>query len=158
MRGANPRFSDGLEWQNNCQRCVVAYEMRRRGYNVTAQPAEIDESGLPLRDYIATHWDEVFEGKLIPCPNGNGSEDVEYLMRKWGKGARAIVKVSWDEINGHVFIAEMTRNGVQYIDPQSASYRAKSNFYMCLSGQTAIMRIDNAVLSHLGFLACKEEK
>lgn len=31
----NPAYS---EYSENCQRCVVAYELQRRGYNVEAQP------------------------------------------------------------------------------------------------------------------------
>ncbi|MCD8025385.1 MAG: hypothetical protein LUF33_00180 [Clostridiales bacterium] len=35
----NPNYSTNkYEWTHNCQRCVSTYEMRRRGYNVTAKP------------------------------------------------------------------------------------------------------------------------
>ena len=42
VMGTNPMFGEGPEYQNNCQRCVVAYEMRRRGYAVTAMPRPMD--------------------------------------------------------------------------------------------------------------------
>ena len=41
-------------WENNCQRCVVAYELRRRGIDVTALPCLTDpkaeEEMRPLRE------------------------------------------------------------------------------------------------------------
>ena len=39
LHKSNPNYKEGFEWQINCQRCVPTYEMRRRGYNVTALPA-----------------------------------------------------------------------------------------------------------------------
>ena len=37
--GANPYYDGSYkEFSENCQRAVVAYEARRRGYDVTAQP------------------------------------------------------------------------------------------------------------------------
>lgn len=38
LKGANPRFAKGTQYAVNCQRCVQAYELRRRGYNVEALP------------------------------------------------------------------------------------------------------------------------
>jgi SPP1 gp7 family putative phage head morphogenesis protein len=38
LKGTNPNYALGWKYQNNCQRCVPAYELRRRGYDVTAKP------------------------------------------------------------------------------------------------------------------------
>lgn len=39
IKATNPGFSTHTyEYMENCQRCVVAYEARRRGYNVVAKP------------------------------------------------------------------------------------------------------------------------
>ena len=41
IKGANPFYNtSGAEgdFSQNCQRCVVAYELRRRGYDVVALP------------------------------------------------------------------------------------------------------------------------
>ena len=38
MKGANPRYNLDLSYKINCQRCVPTYEMRRRGYDVAANP------------------------------------------------------------------------------------------------------------------------
>ena len=34
MDSVNPNYDKGTRWQENCQRCVWAYEFQRRGYNV----------------------------------------------------------------------------------------------------------------------------
>lgn len=38
LAGSNPHYREGREWQQNCQRCIYAYEMQRRGYDVEALP------------------------------------------------------------------------------------------------------------------------
>ena len=38
IRDTNPRYKEGKEYQINCMRCAVAYELRRRGYDVEAMP------------------------------------------------------------------------------------------------------------------------
>lgn len=35
----NPHYSEAPHWRDNCQRCVPALEMRRRGEEVTARPS-----------------------------------------------------------------------------------------------------------------------
>ena len=39
----NPNYDKGEKFEINCQRCVPAYEMRKRGYNVTAKPLPCDD-------------------------------------------------------------------------------------------------------------------
>ena len=36
----NPHYSEDVKYRYNCQSCVIAYEMRRRGYDVEAAPNE----------------------------------------------------------------------------------------------------------------------
>ena len=38
LRAVNPNYGKGYGYQINCQKCVPTYELRRRGYNVTAKP------------------------------------------------------------------------------------------------------------------------
>lgn len=38
LKGANPKYARGTQYGVNCQRCVQAYELRRRGYDVEALP------------------------------------------------------------------------------------------------------------------------
>lgn len=38
LKGANHKYARGTQYGVNCQRCVQAYELRRRGYDVEALP------------------------------------------------------------------------------------------------------------------------
>lgn len=38
LKNTNPNWQEDSPWDVNCQRCVSAYEARRRGYDVTAAP------------------------------------------------------------------------------------------------------------------------
>ena len=52
LSGANPHYANGPEYRNNSQRCIVANELRRRGYEVEAEPAVLngnDDVAAPCR-------------------------------------------------------------------------------------------------------------
>ena len=60
-QATNPNYVTGKrEYTANCQRCVCAYEMRRRGYNVIAKPRLPDAiDRMPNMD--STGWPSVFK-------------------------------------------------------------------------------------------------
>ena len=89
LTATNPRYSEGLEWQINCQRCVGAYEMRRRGYDVTAKPRPMlngvpdptDE--LPNRN-AQGGWPKMFENaKRQRGEHEEEGRDVDAVVRGW---------------------------------------------------------------------------
>ena len=59
LKDINPNYNEGTIWQENCQRCVPAYEMRRRGYDVTA------ESCPKYGDYLAYDYSSVWKNPKI---------------------------------------------------------------------------------------------
>ena len=141
LAAVNPNFSTGeYKWQNNCQRCVPTYEMRRRGYRVTAKP-------IPTKakdDYIAKDYTCVWENRSkICCPNGSGLQEIKKQMAAWGDGARAEVFVVWKNGDAHVFVAEQINGETVFIDPQNHSADASKYFESVLKGFTSILRIDN---------------
>lgn len=98
----------------NCQRCAVAFEMRRRGYDVQASEGSRGELGY--------HW------MIASCFPGAESKSFGYdvpdkdsalqrQMKQWGEGSRAIVEVrniGW----GHAFNLEVTGGEVRVFDSQ----------------------------------------
>ena len=117
---ANPFFSDNYkEFSFNCQRCVFAYEMRRRGYDVEAQPTYQGDT-MPIN----TNWTKAMSG-MTEASVGRSTEKatldaIRSQMAKWGNGSRAIVKVRWAGGNsGHVFNVEYTNNKLHVYDVQS---------------------------------------
>jgi len=116
LKATNPSFSTAQsQWTNNCQRCVPAYEMRRRGYDVTAKPQPQTD---PRNDRLSI---KPWEAWKMPKPIAFGSRaDIEKLMAEWGDGARAQIKVIWASgTSGHTFVAEQQGGKTRFIDPQT---------------------------------------
>lgn len=108
LAGANPHYREGREWQQNCQRCIYAYEMQRRGYDVEALPRIFDGTDRLPYMYDKNGWLAVMDGaKAVDFPSRNTIQKMADQMANWGDGARAIVRVQWKGgRSGHVFMAE----------------------------------------------------
>lgn len=151
----NPAYS------RNCQRCVAAYEARRRGYDVEATARGGKDDRLPyMRD--PQGWPQVFKDpKLEPCFSNTGANTqgkVEALMASYGDGARAIVRVQWRGTrNGHVFIAEQINGKTVFHDPQSNTADCSYYFASAKKNQTYCLRVDDREFTDLIF-DCAREK
>lgn len=133
--GTNPHYNrDYAAYSSNCQRCVLTYEARRRGYDVTALPTYKGDL-LPYgRDYLKA----LSNPKTVDV--GKSKIKLESQMRGYGNGSRTIVHVSAGR-NGHVFIAENVRGRVNYVDPQTN--KRYSNINLSHVSGAQITRIDN---------------
>lgn len=131
LRAVNPNFvakRNGV-WENNCQRCAIAYEMRRRGIDVEALPAILNGNddlryGIRNGSLNPTGWGSAFKNaKAVYCGAQTEKEATSKTIRQlehWGDGARAIVRVQWSVYpGGHVFIAENVGGNIRFLDPQS---------------------------------------
>lgn len=152
LLATNPNYStvdSDSPWNNNCQRCVSAYEARRRGYDVEAQPLPNGNDPLPIMRH-PQGWPSVYkDGQLIDCSANSGTAaaiNVENMMKSWGDNCRAIVRVRWKPEaggGGHVFIAERTNGVTRFIDPQNGTADASSYFQFAKGSDLFCMRIDN---------------
>ena len=150
----NPRFGKhNLGYKTNCSNCTVAYEMRRRGYDVEA---------LPLRGGRAiTEWQEMFKkAEIITlAPNervlgGGLLERAQREVTRWGDGARGAVLVSFPFKNlGHVFSVEMHNGRPFFIDPQSGNVNAHS--FIEMASNVQLFRTDNLELADTVLSAIK---
>lgn len=133
--GTNPHYNVKYDaYSSNCQRCVLAYEARRRGYDVTALPTYRGDL-LPYgRDYLKGLNNPKVEDV------GKSSRKLKSLMRSYGDGARAIVAVSKNR-NGHVFITENSRGKIFFVDPQTNKRYSNVNLNKVSGAQ--VIRIDN---------------
>ena len=127
VRATNPQFhTHSPAYMENCQRCVSAYEARRRGYDVIAKPRLLGRAdSLPYMD-SENGWPAVYQNyKLESCAASTpeqAKKKVEDLMKSYQDGSRAIVKVNWRFRNkGHVFIAENQGQNICFLDPQTGS-------------------------------------
>jgi hypothetical protein len=153
LDAANPNYELGDEWQINCQRCVPTYEMRARGYDVTAQPC-VDDN-----DYLSYHPYDVWESPDVMNASGNGLSDIQSAMSNWGDGSRAQVCVQWEYGDGgHTFMAEQRNGKTYFFDPQTGDTDVSWYFNEVHPGSTSFCRTDQLMPSNRILDCCKGVK
>ena len=150
LKECNPHYEEGEEWQVNCQRCVPTFEMRCRGYDVTAMPKE--NAG----DELSYHPFSVWENPKVEECAGDGETDIQTKMKEWGDGARAQVVVIWKNTSsGHTFFAEQVGEETRFYDPQTGEADVAYYFQMAESDSVQVCRIDELKPSEKILDCCK---
>ncbi|MEY8574740.1 toxin glutamine deamidase domain-containing protein, partial [Oscillospiraceae bacterium 21-37] len=153
LDAANPNYETGDEWQVNCQRCVPTYEMRSRGYDVTAQPCVDNE------DYLAYHPYDVWDGADVRYASGDGITDIQSAMNDWGDGSRAQVCLQWENGDGgHTFMAEQRDGRTHFVDPQTGDEDVSWYFSEARPGTVSFCRTDQLMPSSRILDCCKGAK
>lgn len=156
--GANPHYSpDYAEFSMNCQRCVVAYELRRRGYDVKAAPTYQGDK-LPYAAHtnkdgtLNSYWMGAFKGaktvSVAASSNKKVLQNIESKMNAYGPGSRAVIRVQWQQGGGHVFNVENVGGKIRYMDAQVGK-NVNIREYLAASkpGRTSIVRTDDLKVS-----------
>ena len=147
MRGVNPDINavDSMEYEDyraNCQRCVIAYELNRRGYNVEAEATSSDDT-YPW----GGRWKTAFKGAKTEGVGANTNEkvndNIKDKMSIWGNNSRAIVEVHSGR-TGHVFNVEYRNGKLYYYDAQhNVRYDPARVFDHVIKSDVKITRVDN---------------
>jgi hypothetical protein len=169
MRG-NPHYAEDEAYRVNCQTCVVANELRRRGFPVEALPnlkgsaleelsqatekAWVNELGnTPTSRRIGAtaitkrnKWSgktwQVFEKTC-----SNRSQLVKALESEITEDGRYHISWLWNKSNsGHIITVEKIGNTFRYYDPQSGQVIAKFVDYIKdidLNRGIKLLRVDN---------------
>lgn len=146
--GANPEYKTGAwEYKNNCQRCVQTYELRRRGYNVTAMPKKRRNDNISwgseiFNGYGKTKYDAIKAYKL-----NQTEQAVKTELANAPAGSRYSIYIQWKGGSAHVFIAEKTKTGVKYVDPQSGQGNVSDYFNGGRKGKFGFFRMDDKPLT-----------
>ena len=150
LEACNPNYELADCWKINCQRCVPTYEMRMRGYDVTAKPCE------QMRDYIALHPFDVWKNpEVINC---NGLDQITEQMAEWGDGARSQIVVTWKGGNGgHTFVAEQVDGKTRIFDPQNHDIDVTDYFENVEPGSVQFCRMDNLEVNEELINLCCEQ-
>lgn len=154
--GANPYYDPSgsyAEYTQNCQRSVVAYELRRRGYDVVALPTYSGDI-LPYGTRGGNgHWMGAFQGAksmdVSATRNSQVKSNIEGAMKGFGSGSRGIIRVQWQGSNsGHVFNVENVRGTIRYMDAQTGK-PVNIGEYLGASrpSMTRLVRTDNLKIS-----------
>lgn len=142
---ANPGYEGvpNMPHTVNCQRCVPTYEMRRRGYDVIANP---NNGGINLsgKEFFVdpktkqfpkvSEWERSankFIKKLQHQPDGRYG-----VLNIW-KG---------DSRYGHTWVAEIKNGKIKFIDPQPGK-SIPLDVYLSKSSRLAFYRMDNMQIS-----------
>lgn len=154
--GANPNFDRSFtyaEYTMNCQRCVVAYELRRRGYDVRAQPTYRGDT-LPYSTKGGNaRWMGAFRGaKSIDVGadrNSTVRKNIESEMKGFGPGSRGIILVRFQgTTSGHVFNVENVGGKIRYYDAQMGeSVKINDHLSGTSPAHTRLVRTDNLRMS-----------
>lgn len=160
---ANPRYKEGKNYQINCQRCVPAYELRRRGFNVEALSAadgSIWENGNSMvvfygsrgmripKTFINPESKEYELSTLIgkrtmkqaykKLEETVKNDERYFLAMEWAQGGAHIVNM--EKIDGVLSIVDSQSGEILPIDKYFSYYKAKpSSLNYC--------RIDNLDLN-----------
>lgn len=144
----NPRFKEDWGYQHNCQRCVQAYELARRGYDVEAN-ARPQRGSNPIK----------YGAELFLARDGSGrparfrynmtESEVRAVIAGTPGEARFIVTIRWrgPKPIGHGFIAEKTPGGIRFIDPQSGNLDVSGYFAMGEPFRFGLLRVDDLPLN-----------
>lgn len=143
VKAVNPNFRTGKEFQNNCGYCSVAYELRRRGYDVEANP----KMGL----YV-TEWQAMFAGfkpVSVKAKRKDGAvKEMKHEISQWGDGARGSVFVVWDGRTwGHFFSVEVVNGEVRFVDPQNGNTNVEEYFKRVKPSSILYGRVDGLDLT-----------
>lgn len=149
VKGANPNYSRGSAYGVNCQRCVQAYEFRRRGYDVVAKPK-------PSTNNIISWGSECFiqPGAYQYSYQAYALNQTEAAVKKAlanaPDGSRFSIYIKWKRTYGgsaHVFIAEKTGGVVHYLDPQTGNMDVSDYFTRGSKGCFGYFRLDDKALT-----------
>jgi SPP1 gp7 family putative phage head morphogenesis protein len=149
VKGSNPNYSRGSAYGVNCQRCVQAYEFRRRGYDVVAKPK-------PSTNNIISWGSECFiqPGAYQYSYQAYALNQTEAAVKKAlanaPDGSRFSIYIKWKRTYGgsaHVFIAEKTGGVVHYLDPQTGNMDASDYFTRGSKGCFGYFRLDDKALT-----------
>ncbi len=160
----NPHHSyDYREFSQNCQRCVVAYELRRRGYDVTALPTYPGDK-LPTIAYIdtknniyAARWRGAFQDAKTENVGVSGNtptaekqvmQNIADKMRGYGEGSRAVIQILYRGGGGHVFNVENQGGRIVYVEAQTGKIKDMARTMTSVKTDSVnIVRVDNLKMS-----------
>ncbi len=140
VKGANPNYAIGKEYQTNCQRCVQTYDFRRRGYDVEALPS-------PTKNNTVIWGNECYVDSQGNKPDFKfflNESDVKKEINNSPDGSRHTIYITWkNNRSSHVFIAEKENGTVRYLDPQTGSLDVIDYFKEGKKRQFGLLRTDD---------------
>ena len=138
MAACNPKYLKGGVYKNNCISCALAYDMRRRGYDVESSPIDTTSAtngSLPVQ--LGFYKGEKLETFEVPSNLNTAIKQFTKNVVRYGDGSRGILRIRWKNGDGHAVVWEVNDGSVIVRDPQNNTIidlseymrRAKTFYY-----------------------------
>ena len=126
----NPHYGESKAYSVNCQTCVVAYELRLRGFDVSALPNTADSALSKLSKATHTAWQGITREDIsvIAKTTLDKYGHIKQPPLKWVKVSAAMTEtgryhIAWRwkrKRSGHIITAERLPDGsLRFYDPQN---------------------------------------
>lgn len=167
LRG-NINDGKASEYSVNCQSCVVANELRRRGYNVTALPNLQKTGNIPYELSMRTNWAWI-DPKTMVMPKKQTAGGIYDITRSGALKSKSIkeltkelvelvkepgryhIDFAWKGKNsGHIITLEKLHNGKIIIyDPQTGKMKnwKELSKEISLRYGVSVLRVDNLLVN-----------
>ena len=159
----NPNYIKNRAYQINCQSCVVAYELRRRGFDVEA----FGNTGQGCTTYKLSYDTNLIDPNTGEKPKktkvsgnsgitakGNVRTNKKLLEKNFQEATKEVgryhITVVWNLYSGHIFTAERLPDGTLAVyDPQTGDSHCWERYLKALSARygIAIQRVDNMLVN-----------
>lgn len=153
LAAVNPGFKNfNSNTKNNCMLCTTTYDMRKRGYDVTAQ---LDSEGYNFGDLKRWYPKAKFEKSTRINPDGSVMKRKEYIqntinmIEKQGNGARGNLmvwfKTGWDGTGGggHSMVYEVQNGKMIIKDGQTGKVYKNPNKILSMTDASSFARLDS---------------
>ena len=138
MAVCNPKYLKGGVYKNNCISCALAYDMRRRGYDVESSPIDTTSAtngSLPVQ--LGFYKGEKLETYEVPNDPDVAVKQFTKNIVSYGDGSRGMLRIRWKNGDGHAVVWEVNDGSVIVRDPQNNTIidlseymrRAKTFYY-----------------------------
>ena len=138
MAACNPKYLKGGVYKNNCISCALAYDMRRRGYDVESAPIDTTSAtngSLPVQ--LGFYKGEKLETYEVPNDPDVAVKQFTKNIVSYGDGSRGMLRIRWKNGDGHAAVWEVDDGSFVVRDPQNNTIvdlsdyvrRAKTFYY-----------------------------
>lgn len=168
----NPNYSvdnaEALGYRHNCQTCTMAYELRRRGFQIEAAPNPVAKGYTKRRDF-----DKFCSDKSVAWTDRWQNEDGTSAKYQWSAGklkantiadkqafiqaqtaaeGRYEIYCAWNSTSAHVFIVERQKGGnLVWYDPQSGKTGGADAFRTYIKrmqkDKIGVLRVDDKLVN-----------
>ena len=150
----NLYYGESKAYSVNCQTCVVAYELRLRGFDVSALPNTADSALSKLSKATHTAWQGITREDILVIAKTTLDKygHIKQPPLKWVKVSAAMTEtgryhIAWRwkrKRSGHIITAERLPDGsLRFYDPQNGMSGALDLYKKDIAGNIRIYRVDN---------------